>query len=132
MCITVVVVTTSGNVRETMTSVVAKLGLECLEDRFLLDAGAVRVWIGPDKGSWDNPANWSGGQMPGVNDTAEFTQDSKSATLTQAAVLSIGKLQLDQGFTIRYAIFRTFDFGVLRLDSGFAEHVTPIPDRRTV
>jgi hypothetical protein len=41
--------------------------LETLEDRTVL---STFTWLSPVSGDWDNPANWAGGQVPGVTGMA--------------------------------------------------------------
>jgi hypothetical protein len=50
----------------------ARLELLDLESRFLLSTVS---WLRPVSGDWDNPANWSGGQVPGVSDPAFAVDD---------------------------------------------------------
>jgi hypothetical protein len=49
--------------------------LEALEARW---APAIISWLRPVSGDWDDPANWSGGQVPGVTGTAT-TPDTRNA-----------------------------------------------------
>jgi hypothetical protein len=45
------------------------------------------VWASDTSGSWSNPANWSNGAVPGVNDLAEVNYGNITATIYSAAAV---------------------------------------------
>lgn len=63
------------------------------------DAGRaeVRTWVNPGDGSWGEPTNWSGGVVPGEEDTAIITGN---VTVTLRTYRSVQALQIDAGATL--------------------------------
>lgn len=57
---------------------------------------AVCLWNGAPLGNWSDPANWSCGQLPGINDTVQL--NGKSVTLNDS--VAIQSLVLTQNCTI--------------------------------
>src|SRR5262245_24739105 len=66
----------------------------CLERMAERIVPATRTWAVPDSGGeYTDPANWQGGLVPGINDTAFFPGTGNvHPTITVADVAGVGEL----------------------------------------
>jgi hypothetical protein len=59
---------------------------------------ATAIWIGPENGSWSDPANWSTGAVPGSMDAVVIDSDPEQLTTINAvSTVGIASLQIDEG-----------------------------------
>ena len=86
-----------------------RLCCERLERRDLL---AVRGWLGTVGVDWTDPQNWTGGAVPGVDDTAEFSiQHSNLAVNIPPGTTTIRELEVDESYTATMYLLGTLELG---------------------
>ncbi|WP_442481476.1 hypothetical protein [Aeoliella sp. SH292] len=58
---------------------------------------ATAIWIGPENGSWSDPANWSTGAVPGNQDSVVVDNDplQTSVLLTATEITAVDSLRVD-------------------------------------
>jgi hypothetical protein len=58
---------------------------------------ATAIWIGPENGSWSDPANWSTGAVPRIGDSVLIDDSpAASSSVTVDVETNVSSLQLDQ------------------------------------
>lgn len=75
--------------------------------------GILRTWIGAPGGNWNNTANWSGGAIPTLNDTALFNNGNTFSVVVDAGTNMLGGLQVknNTNVTLTATATRTLAIG---------------------
>ena len=83
--------------------------------------GITDTWIGNSDSNWFNPANWSGGVVPGSADTAVIKGGGNFATTLSGSSTTVGNLQISGGYLIitGAGVSLPTDIGNYSQDSGF-------------
>ncbi|WP_442484594.1 hypothetical protein [Aeoliella sp. SH292] len=81
---------------------------------------ATAIWIGPENGSWSDPANWSTGAVPGSMDTAIVDDDAGTvSTVTANAPGYVNSLEIKEGDRLVVASQGAFRTGYIELAGTF-------------
>ncbi|MCE9554779.1 MAG: hypothetical protein K8T91_15595, partial [Planctomycetes bacterium] len=93
----------------------AQLSVEPLEARQLL---AAYTWSGATGGSWGDITKWSGGAVPGINDTATISGLNAGASITLDGGRQIGGLTIASNNSQTNVIAQGTGSGGLRVGTG--------------
>jgi hypothetical protein len=66
----------------------------------VLSAFADQTWVGGVSGSWNNPANWSGGTVPAASEVAIFDTPGAVVTVDAAAAIKMLRVRTPATLTL--------------------------------